>query len=560
MSSLERLMLDHSPSMMLLVEPAQLRIVMANRGACQTLGYAEEVLLAMAITEIESSLPDVFYWEDVRNGQHLDIDSQEGLYQCADGSLLTVTKSVRVVEHEGAPLLLVQARDTQNERQIEEALEQTLSQLRATLESTGNGILVIDWQGRIASMNRLFSALWHIPEDLLLDRNDKAILDLLVDQVVELEAEACANRLQAVVDSDETEELVRLKDGRVFECKSRPQYLGERIVGRVFGYTDITSRIRTEEALRDSRDRLEERVAERTADLQAANAMLQAEKARQAELIKKLEEAQNQLLQSEKMASIGQLAAGVAHEINNPVGFVNSNLGTLQRYINNLLRLLTAYEQLEAAPGEAILAEIRQLKKEIDVAFLREDIGTLLDESLDGLLRVKRIVQDLKDFSHVDQSELVWANLETGLDSTLNVVWNELKYKAKVVKEYGGPPQIECYPSQLNQVFMNLLINAAHAIEDKGQITIRTGHDAADLWVEIEDNGKGIAPEHLGRIFEPFFTTKPVGKGTGLGLSLAYGIVKKHRGRIEVSSRPGQGSTFRVILPRQTDIKEETAP
>jgi two-component system NtrC family sensor kinase len=556
MMSLERLMLDHSPSMMLLVEPTQLQIVMANQGACQTLGYPEEALLGMTITDIESSLQDVFYWEDVRNGQYLDINGQEGLYQCADASLLTVIKSVRVVEHQGSPLLLVQARDVQNERQVEAALEQTLSQLRATLESTGNGILVIDWQGRIASMNRLFSAMWHIPEDLLLDRKDAAIFELMTAQIVE--TDAIQLRLQATVDSNETEKLFRLKDGRVFECRSRPQYLAEHIVGRVFGFSDITERTLAEAALRESRDKLEERVGERTADLQAANASLQAERLRQQDLIRKLEEAQNQLLQSEKMASIGQLAAGVAHEINNPVGFVNSNLGTLQNYIHKMLRLLAAYEQAEESLSDDVLQEIRRLKAEIDVEFLREDIGSLLSESLDGLQRVKQIVRDLKDFSHVDKAAREWANLETGLDSTLNVVWNELKYKAKVVKEYGDTPKIECMPSQLNQVFMNLLINAAHAIEEHGQINIRTGHDAQNVWLEVEDTGKGIAPEHIGRIFEPFFTTKPIGKGTGLGLSLSYGIVNKHGGRIEVTSEVGKGSMFRVLLPRNSGDDDKT--
>ena len=405
-------------------------------------------------------------------------------------------------------------------------------------------------------MNRLFSKMWNIPEELLLDRNDAAIIDRVTEQVVE--KEAFRTRLQAIVDSIETEEIFRLEDGRVFECKSCPQYLGEHIVGRVFGYNDITERTRAEEALRDSRDKLEERVRERTADLQAANASLLAEKLRQEVLIKKLEEAQNQLLQSEKMASIGQLAAGVAHEINNPVGFVNSNLGTLQRYVNDMMRLLSAYESLEESLVDNVLQDIRQLKIEIDADYMREDIGTLLSESLDGLQRVRRIVQDLKDFSHVDNSEMEWANLETGLDSTLNVVWNELKYKAKVVKEYGNTPKIECLPSQLNQVFMNLLINAAHAIADHGQITIRTGYNEENVWVEVEDNGKGIAPEHLARIFEPFFTTKPVGKGTGLGLSLSYGIVNKHGGRIEVSSKLGSGSLFRILLPLQADALRKT--
>lgn len=553
MSHLGQLMLDQCQDIMLLVDARDLRILRANRTASQKLGYTGEALLAMPITDIESSLQDIFYWEEVRNGQCENIEKQEGLYQCADGSLLAIVKSIRVIDVDGVSLLLIMARDVRQERQIEETLERTLSQLRATLESTGNGILVIDWQGQIVSMNRQFSQMWSIPDALLLDRNDAAIIDSLPRQV--LESELARMRLLGIVDSGETEDVFRLTDGRVFECKSRPQYLGENIVGRVFGFNDITTRTLAEAALRESRDRLEAGVRERTAELQAANASLQAEKQRQQELIKKLEEAQNQLLQSEKMASMGQLAAGVAHEINNPIGFVNSNLGTLLRYVNNLLLLLDAYEKLEPALAADSQESLQQLKQQIDTTYLREDIKDLLDESLEGLQRVKRIVQDLKDFSHVDRAELEWADLEKGLDSTLNVVWNELKYKARVIKEYGHPPMIECLPSQLNQVFMNLLINAAHAIEVQGEIIIRTGFDTQHVWVEVEDTGRGIPPENLTRIFEPFFTTKPVGKGTGLGLSLAYGIVKKHDGLIEVRSAPGKGACFRVILPNNSTKK-----
>ena len=557
MSGLEQLMLDYSQQMLLLVDPADLSILKANRFAAQTLGYTEEALLRTPITEIESALQDVFYWEDVRSGQYLAIDSQEGLYQCADGSMLRVEKTIRIVEHEGRRLLLVEARGIQDERKVEDALEQTLSQLRATLESTGNGILVVDWQGKIASMNHLLSKMWGLPEAMLLERNDAAILAFIAGQV--RESDLCHLRLQAIVDSSETEDLFQLHDGRVFECKSRPQYLGEHIVGRVFGFSDMTERTHAEAALRESRDKLEERVVERTTELQAANATLVAEKAQQGVLIKKLEEAHNQLLQSEKMASIGQLAAGVAHEINNPVGFVNSNLGTLQRYVDNLLKLLAAYEQFEGALADSAQQDIARLKQEVDADYLREDIGNLLTESLGGLQRVKRIVQDLKDFSHVDESEWQSANLEMGIDSTLNVVWNELKYKAKVIKDYGDIPQIECLAPQLNQVFMNLLINAAHSIADQGVITIRTGNDEENVWVEVEDTGKGIPPENMERIFDPFFTTKPVGKGTGLGLSLSYGIVHKHGGRIEVKSELGKGSAFRVVLPRNGGAKRKEA-
>ncbi|QSA99738.1 PAS domain S-box protein [Methylomonas sp. EFPC1] len=548
MISLEHLMLDYSRYMMLLVEPGELRIIVANKIVEKMLGYSEAELLAMPITNIESSLQDVFYWEDVRNGQYQDIETQDGLYQCADGSMLTVTKSVKVIDHAGSPLILVQARDVQNEHKAEDALAQILSQLRATLESTGNGILVIDWHGKIANMNRQFSSMWGISDELLLEGEEADILEFIAGLVAE--PEIFRMRLQELVGNSETEDILSLNDGRIFECRSRPQYLGEHIIGRVFGFNDITERKRAEEALRDSRDELEEQVRKRTESLQMANTQLLAEKARQEELIRQLEETQMQLLQSEKMASIGQLAAGVAHEINNPIGFVNSNLSTLQEYVDGMLALLAAYERIEGSLVNEALQNITHLKQEINIGYLREDIGDLLAESLDGLQRVRRIVKDLKDFSHVGELEQQSANLEAGLDSTLNVVWNEIKYKADVVKEYGGIPEINCIASQLNQVFMNLLINAVQAIEDHGRITIRTAYDEQNVWVEVEDTGKGIKPEQLGKIFDPFFTTKSVGMGTGLGLSLSYGIVKKHNGRIEVKSELGKGTCFRVCLPR----------
>ena len=286
-------------------------------------------------------------------------------------------------------------------------------------------------------------------------------------------------------------------------------------------------------------------------------------RARQRELeaaYKDIEQAQSQLLQSEKMASVGQLAAGVAHEINNPVGFVNSNLGTLQNYVADLFTMIAAYEQLETKlPQDDALQQLLALKKKLDLNYLRADTGDLVKESIDGLGRVKRIVQDLKEFSHVDSTEWQIADLHAGLDSTLNIAHNELKYKTTVVKEYGDMPQVECIASQINQVFMNLLVNAAHAIETRGTITIRSGQTSDAVWIEISDTGKGMSAEVQKHIFEPFFTTKPVGKGTGLGLSLAYGIVQKHHGHIEVESEAGKGTRFRIQLPIRQPEKKAAA-
>ncbi|MFA7268393.1 MAG: PAS domain S-box protein [Sterolibacterium sp.] len=280
---------------------------------------------------------------------------------------------------------------------------------------------------------------------------------------------------------------------------------------------------------------------------------LKATLAQQRELNAKLEQAQNQLLQSEKMASIGQLAAGVAHELNNPIGFVHSNLGTLEGYLQDIFAIAAAYETVEKGPclGCAHLDAARALKREKDFDYLKTDIVQLMAESRDGLSRVAKIVRDLKNFSRAGEAELQWADLHQGLDSTLNIVWNELKYKCTVNKAYGELPPVWCVPAQLNQVFMNLLVNAGHAIPEKGEVGIRTGRQGDEVFVAISDTGIGIPPENMHRLFEPFFTTKPVGKGTGLGLSLAYSIVKKHRGRIDVHSELGKGSTFTVWLPVQ---------
>lgn len=265
----------------------------------------------------------------------------------------------------------------------------------------------------------------------------------------------------------------------------------------------------------------------------------------------KLQEVQQQLVQSEKMASVGQLAAGVAHEINNPIGYINSNLTSLQNYVDDLLGLVSIYEKSEAFCNDAEhMAQISEFKNKIDLEFLKADILDLLEESQEGVIRVKEIVQDLKDFSHLgSEDDWQWANLHAGLNSTLNIVNNEIKYKAKVVKEFGDLPEVKCLPHQLNQVFMNLLVNAAHAIEQEGTITLRTGTENDRVWIEISDTGHGIAPEHQHKIFDPFFTTKPVGKGTGLGLSVSYSIIKKHQGDIHLCSQPGQGTTFRIVLP-----------
>ncbi len=259
--------------------------------------------------------------------------------------------------------------------------------------------------------------------------------------------------------------------------------------------------------------------------------------------------AQTQLLQSEKMASVGQLAAGLAHEINNPIGYVHSNLETLHEDLAALLELLAAYKESESLLPADRLEALKQLRQRIDLDFLERDLAKLILQCRDGTTRVKAIVKNLLTFSHADQGKLEIADLHHELESAITLASHGIKRKVTVVKAFSDIPKIECRPLQLGQVFVNLLVNAAHSIDKHGTITVRTGTGDAGVWIEIADTGGGISSEDLPRIFDPFFTTKAVGSGTGLGLSLSYRIVQDHQGRLTVTSVVGKGTTFRIWLP-----------
>ena len=264
-----------------------------------------------------------------------------------------------------------------------------------------------------------------------------------------------------------------------------------------------------------------------------------------------LQETQAQIFQQEKMASIGQLAAGVAHEINNPMGFISSNLTTMGKYMEKINFFEAALiEMVQNSENTENNASLNALRKKMKIDFILGDIRSLLEESRDGAERVRRIVQDLKSFSHVDEAECKVVNINDSLDTTLNMLRNEIKYVADVVREYDPDlPMLLCFPQQINQVLMNILVNAAHAIIGHGTITVKTYCENDQIVVKLSDTGRGIPPENLTRIFEPFFTTKEVGKGTGLGLSISYDIIKKHGGVIDVESEVGVGSTFIIYLP-----------
>jgi len=283
-----------------------------------------------------------------------------------------------------------------------------------------------------------------------------------------------------------------------------------------------------------------ERIAKYQKELERINILLQ-------EKIKELEETQAQLVQSAKMASLGILAAGIAHEINNPNSFVNSNLQVFKTYIKNLKDFFHALEEFSLSSDNT--AKLSAIKQKFQIDHIMDDLKNLVSDSLEGTDRIKSIVKDLKEFSRLDKPELEDYDLNDGIRSSLNMLRHEVKHGIKVIEEYGELPFIKCHPRQLNQVFMNLLINAIQALSGHGEIRIKTFEEHSWIVTIIEDNGCGISEANLGKIFDPFFTTKDVGKGMGLGLSLSYKIIKSHGGTIEVQSTTGKGTVFTVKIP-----------
>lgn len=312
-----------------------------------------------------------------------------------------------------------------------------------------------------------------------------------------------------------------------------------------------------ERIIREQNIILEAKVKERTEELQVSNKELSV-------ALKNLKETQTQLVDAEKMASLGQLTAGIAHEINNPINFVISNIKPLRRDIKDILHLVDKYQEIE--PGENVkqkLDEANMVKKEIDLEYLTEEINSLLKGIDEGATRTSEIIKGLRNFSRLDEASLKKVNVLEGLDSTLTLLNNQLREsKIKVEKEYETVPTIECFPGKLNQVFMNILNNAIHAIRSRkpedgpGIITLKAKNAEDMVEIRIKDNGTGMPEEIRSRIFEPFFTTKNVGEGTGLGLSIAYNIIEKHKGKIFVESAMNAGTEFIIRLPLTVNLHD----
>jgi len=463
----------------------------------------------------------------------------EWTHKRVNGEEFFATVLLARMELRGKMIVQATLRDITASKKAAEALKESEERHRSIVDTATDAIITVDSDGRIVFWNPGAERIFNYSKEealyeslsMIIPKEHRGSGDIdILHQIISM-GKVIGNRVELMgIRKGEEKFPMELSLGTWFS-KETPFFT---LIIR-----DISDRKKLESSLLKEKLNLEE------AQKELINKHRELE-----EINRELKETQMIAVQREKLASIGQLAAGVAHEINNPMGFISGNLRALNKYINKFTEFIEIQEKLLKSTGNPeVLEVLKEKRKKLKLDYIIEDVTDLIAESLEGADRVAKIVRDLKGFSRVDEAEYKPADINECIESTLNIVWNEIKYKATVKKDYGNLPYIKCYPQQLNQVFMNLLVNAPQAIEKEGEIRIRTWQEGEAIFISISDTGCGIPEENLKKLFEPFFTTKEVGKGTGLGLSITYDIVKKHGGEIIVDSTVGKGTTFTIKLP-----------
>lgn len=519
-----------SPDGMVINTKSEGLFIEANDAFVQMLGYRREEIIGHSSLELDlwvdprqrAWIVEQTHWKGAVRNVEVSIRVKSGLIR-------TFLWSSDVITLNDRDCLIVNVRDVtdqkENERQLikrkaelsskHEELSLLFGQVESakkewekTMDCINDMIILLDGEGRVKRCNRAAMEFLRIPHEEIWGRD---LLQLSAQAGIPLSPISAAHNIYCYelhVEASDTWLAVTFypdKDGE------------DKTSGTVVTIRNITEEKR------------------------AALELFQA--------YTDLKEAHNQMIQQEKMASLGQLAAGVAHEINNPTGYIISNLGTLDKYQARLVEFINTQNEAIKDLDPSELPRLAAIRKEMKIDHIIGDVPALVSESFDGAKRIQNIVQSLKGFSRKDDDECTTASITECLESTINIIWNQIKYHATLRKEFGEVQAIRCYPQKLSQVFMNLIVNAAHALGEKGEITVSTWQKNDAAYISVADTGSGIPEEIRSRIFEPFFTTKEIGKGTGLGLSISREIVREHGGEITVESRVGTGTTFTVMLP-----------
>jgi len=542
--------MDYAPEAIFCMD-ANAQFFYVNEAACQLLGYSREELLSMSIHDVDLNFPTQSWsehWEELKSQSSFTLESTN---RASDGRIFPIELSVNYLEFNGQEYNCVFVRDISDRKQAEEALRESEERFRNLVESTNDFIWEVD-------ENALYTYVSPQIRDILgyevAEVVGKTPFDLMPPEEAYRVAEMISNQVALQRPLTNLENTNLHKDGHlvVLETSGVPffdkagNFKGYRGIDR-----DITKRKQTEEAIRQSK------------------AQLQQQAAQLEQTLRQLKNTQAQLIQTEKMSSLGQLMAGVAHEINNPVSFIYGNINHARRYTADLLKLIRLYQDIYPQSSPAIEEEIEA----IDLNFIEEDFPRLLGSMEVGSKRIQRIVESLRNFSRFDEATIKQVDIHQGIDSTLMLLQSRLTQHLipaaiQVIKNYGNLPLVECYPGHLNQVFMNILNNAIDALDEansrKSPLETETDPSTIRICTEfsqestsnpqvvirIADNGGGMTEEVRLRAFDPFFTTKPVGEGAGLGLAISYQIiVELHKGQLHCNSSPGEGTELVIQIP-----------
>jgi two-component system NtrC family sensor kinase len=543
-TDLAQALFEEAGDALFLFDPDNDQILAVNPLAVSLSGFSKQELLKMPVSWLYRFEGRSSQHQIQRHAQHSSVflHNRDGfeLRTHDDGRWIPVNLTITRLHVQPKTLALITARDIREQREAHDRVKTAQDELRRVLASVSDCV----WSAEIDAAGKwtyryvspvMAQITGRPPEFFLGGAKHWWTVVAPEDREHCVHAVACWRRGQS---SQEEYRIVRpdgscqwVRDSVLVNAGKAGKSSGVQLAGIL---TDITERKRAEDLLRQTI------ASEREAHLQ-------------------LKRAQSHLVQSEKLAALGQLVAGVAHEINNPLAFVSNNTVVLQRDLGALQNLLSLYREADAAlahyvPG--LWQRIRELDASIDIGYTLQSIEGLLSRSREGLQRIQQIVKDLRDFARLDESELKETNLNTGIESTINIVRGEARKKSLTLKlELTPLPEVVCYPARINQVVMNLVTNAMYACHDQGTVTVRTEPESPGVAIHVIDNGSGIDPAVLPKIFDPFYTTKPVGQGTGLGLSISHQIIEDHGGRIEVSSKLGAGTHFTVHLPLRASPK-----
>lgn len=510
------------------------KFIKVNPALVKMLGYdtAEDLMSIDITTQL--------YFDSIERQQLLEktragkkIENYRIKLKKKNGDYIYANLSERVQENDSGDILFYEGiiEDITEKIIAEEALKSSETKFRTLYESTGDAVMLLDEKGFFECNNATLSMFGFSTKE-----------EFCTNHPAELSPPMQPGNYNSL---DLAKQHI---NAAIVNGRNRFEWMHRRIDGTDFPAEVLLTAMELDDrkiiqaVVRDISERkaLELELLNRNKELEA--------------VVENIRTMQGHLIQSEKMASIGQLTAGIAHEINNPLAFVSSNMNRFEEYISDLLDVLGKWQTLgmfvkDGSELQALLQDIRNLEKRIDVPFIVEDFQNLMKQTREGTQRIKTIVDKLRVFSHKGEDKFVDSNLQDAIEDTITIVWNEIKYKADIKKEYSSLPSVYCNPGELKQVFTNLLINAAQAIPERGVINVKTYAEDKKAVVEISDNGNGIAPEHLNKIFDPFFTTKAVGKGTGLGLWISMSIILNHKGLLTVDSEVGKGTKFKIKLP-----------